>query len=147
MIALLDTSVLIAGVLGSHPKNPEAIRWMADAKVGKTRGVVCQHGLAETYAVLTGLPPVSRIPPPDAAKLIHDLATFVEIVELGSTDYLDAISRLAAAKLEGGIVNDMLHAVAAEKANADILVTGNVRDFQRLPFLRQVDVVDLGSRP
>jgi len=147
MNALLDSSVLVAALLTGHPRHEEAVRWLIGARDGQIQAFACQHGLAETYAVLTGLPKAARVPPQEASMLIHDLASFVKVVELSPADYLEGISRLAAAKMESGAIYDMLHAIAAEKCQADCLVTGNSKHFQRLPLRIAIDIVESSSQP
>ena len=100
----------------------------------------------QVFSVLTGLPEHARVPPRETLQLLHDLVSFIDVIELGLADYLDSTTRLASAKLTGGIVYDMLHAVAAEKCGASHLVTGNVRDFARLPLKKPLEIVDIASK-
>jgi predicted nucleic acid-binding protein len=56
-----------------------------------------------------------------------------KVVELGRTEYLNALQRAADRGLESGAVYDVLHVLCAEKASADELRTFNGRDFRRMP--------------
>ncbi|MBS0261361.1 MAG: PIN domain-containing protein [Planctomycetes bacterium] len=63
MKMLLDTSVLVAGMLSDHAHHSVAWPWLERAKAGAFEFVVAGHSLAELYAVLTKLPRRPRISP------------------------------------------------------------------------------------
>lgn len=56
MRALLDTSVLVAGMVEVHPHHGERFKWLKKAIEGEIEGVVAAHSLAELYSVLSTLP-------------------------------------------------------------------------------------------
>ena len=92
------------------------------------------HALAETFSTLTSLPLIPRIPPAKAVRLIREsILSVVELVTLDDDDYQAVLNRVAELGLTSGAVYDALHVCAAEKVNADELVTFNGRDFQRMP--------------
>jgi len=66
MKVLMDTSVLIAGLLSDHVQHAQARSWLAQAKAGTFEAVVSSHSLAELYSVLTRLPRTPRITPAEA---------------------------------------------------------------------------------
>ncbi|MDQ2985370.1 MAG: PIN domain-containing protein [Armatimonadota bacterium] len=137
----LDTTVLIAGLHRGHKMHEAAIPWLENAAKSPENYAVCQHGLAEAYSVLTNAPASIRVTPLVASQLIHDLK--LAIVPIDPEDYKEAITRLAAGGLPGGIIYDMLHAIAAEKFGAEQLVTANESDFVRLPLNRVIKIVAL----
>jgi predicted nucleic acid-binding protein len=66
MKVLMDTSVLIAGMLSDHVQHAQAQPWLARAKNGPVEAVVSGHSLAELYSVLTRPPErhLSALPMP-----------------------------------------------------------------------------------
>ena len=70
MKVLLDTSVLVPGMVKVHPRHALALPWLQQAKERKFDGVVSAHSLAEVYNVITTLPVRPRIPPDFVQELI-----------------------------------------------------------------------------
>jgi predicted nucleic acid-binding protein len=73
------------------------------------------------------------ISPELARRLIHDnvLAT-CQIIPLTQEDYEAVIARLAERGLVGGVTYDALILRAAAKAQVDVIVTLNEKDFARI---------------
>jgi predicted nucleic acid-binding protein len=141
VIALFDTSVLVAALVEAHPHHAVAFPWLRRAHSGAVQGLVCAHGLAETFAVLTTLPHLPRIPPEAARQVIREsVEAKLRVVPLGAADYSQVLRRLAGAGLSAGIVYDALAARAAEKRGAERIVTLNRRDFDRVAPLFGVGV-------
>ncbi|MBI4586652.1 MAG: PIN domain-containing protein [Planctomycetes bacterium] len=132
MKVLLDTSVLVAALVESHPMHPRALPWLQRAKAKEFELAVSSHTLVELYAVLSALPVQPRIAPGTAWRMIHEnLESVAEIVSLSAKDYSRTIKRLADSGLTGGLVYDALIAAAAKKSSAGRLVTLNLADFRR----------------
>ncbi len=74
--------------------------------------------------------------------MLHELTGQLTIVELRSSDYLSVISSLGSLNMPGGIIYDMLHSIAAEKASVSHLVTCNTKHFKRLPLNSAIQLVD-----
>lgn len=130
----LDASVLVASLEAGHVHFALADTYFDDAQRGERILLVSTHALAETFSTLTSLPLVPRIPPAKALRLIEEsVLSVVEVVNLDVDDYRAVLNRLAELGLTSGAIYDALHVRAAEKANADQLVTFNGRDFQRMP--------------
>ena len=132
MKVLYDTSVLVAAVVAAHPQHKAARPWLEKAHTGQVDGVVCQHSIAELYAVLTTLPVTPRMSARVVRDLIADLLRAVTPVALKPRDYVDVVDELAQAKIAGGVVYDALVARAARGSKASKLLTLNVRDFLRV---------------
>jgi predicted nucleic acid-binding protein len=132
MTVVLDTSVLVAGLVEAHPSHRAAFPWLRRVAAGETRAVVAAHSVAETYAILSTLPHQPRITPAASLQLIRANMRRFRIVALGVRDYQVVVRILAEANLPGGIVNDALIARAAAKGGAKRIVTLNTRDFARL---------------
>lgn len=130
---LLDTSILVAAMVTSHPEHARSFRYLRDARQRKFHGIIAAHSLAEVYAVLSSMPVQPRISPAAAWKLIKEnILGIFEVVSLSKSDYLTAIQSLSGQQISGGAVYDALIAQSAIKAGADQLVTLNIADFKRV---------------
>jgi predicted nucleic acid-binding protein len=95
--------------------------------------LVAGHSLAELYAMLSSYPTRPRLTPGVATRLVHEnVATVAHVVPSTAADYASVVRTVAELGLSGGVVYDALVAQAARKANAERLLTLNVRDFLRV---------------
>jgi len=93
---LLDTSVLVAGILPEHSRHLAAFPWLQKAISGERQGLVCAHTLAEMFAVLTRLPLKPKIPPATAWRLIREnVERHCQIISLSALDYKAVLQSLA----------------------------------------------------
>jgi len=121
MKALLDTSVLVAAHLPTHPFYAEARDWIASAKRGAYELTVSAHSLAETYSVLTRLPVKPPISPTAAWQFIEqNIVSCAVFVALTADDYQAAIKHVVQLGLIGGVVHDAVIAKAGELAGLTI---------------------------
>ncbi len=133
MKILFDTSVLVAALVEPHPQHSRALSWLKKAKEQEFELAVSSHTLTELYAVLSTLPVSPRITPGLAWRLIHEsIVPLASVVSLSSSDYLGTIKRMSDHGLSGGSVYDALIAKAAQKSEADRILTLNVTDFKRV---------------
>jgi predicted nucleic acid-binding protein len=133
MKILFDTSIIVSGIIESHPMHSKCLPWLQRAKAGEFECVVVSHSLAETYAVLTTLPVKPRISPLVAQRLIYtNLEALARIVPLTTADYRTTIDRMAELGLSGGTVYDALLATIARRLSVDKLLTLNADDFHRV---------------
>ena len=98
-------------------------------------GFTRPHALSETFSALTGNPQ-TRIDTDDAYRFIFSLARSLDFVDLSGKETLQALKTARKKGVRGGRVHDYLHAVAAEKSGADIILTLDKHDFfgiTRLP--------------
>jgi hypothetical protein len=103
------------------------------AKSGDFQFLIASHSLAELYAVLTTLPVKPRIQSGTAWHLLNEnVGKSAIFTTLSRSDYNNTIRRVADLGLSGGIVYDALIVKAAEKSNADRLLTFNANDFLRI---------------
>jgi predicted nucleic acid-binding protein len=133
VIAVFDTSVLLASLVASHPHHARAMTTVNEVRSERVKGCVAAHGIVELYAVLTRLPVSPRIGPDAAHRMIRDnvMGNF-EIVALTAreqTRLIDAVAKLA---ITGGSTYDAIHAATARKTKAERLYTFNVDDFRRV---------------
>ena len=90
------------------------------------------HALAATFATMTGGRLGFRYAPDDAAALIGEVTADLNFVDLNFEETLQALARAQARGIRGGRVHDWLHACAAQKCQAEELLTDNVSDFAGL---------------
>jgi predicted nucleic acid-binding protein len=130
---MVDTSVLVAAMVESHPAHARALPWLQRLHKRPGDFVVCAHTLAELYAVLTRLPLTPRIGPDTARRLIRDnVESLATVVALNRLDYRQILNELSELGLSGGIVYDALVVQAAKNARVGRLLTLNETDFRRV---------------
>ena len=138
MRALLDTSVLVAALVRSHPAHPRCLPWLGRALAGELELVLAAHSLAELHAILTSLPVKPRISPRTARALAEENRLrprpigIAEVIALDVEDYLVVLGAAADRGIAGGAVYHALIARAAELAEVDELVTLDPEDFRRV---------------
>jgi predicted nucleic acid-binding protein len=94
--------------------------------------VVAAPALVEAYAVLTRLPPPYRLRPQDALAVIEGSWGGVDVVAVTGPETWGLLRSLPGAGIAGGSSYDALVAACARKAKADVILTWNVRDFERV---------------
>lgn len=133
MKILLDTSILVAAMVESHPAHERALPWLKRVKHGDDTGIVSAHSLAEVYSILTTLPVHPKISPGDAQQLIaNNILNVLEVVVLSDVDYARVIEHLSALGIVGGATYDAVILRAAINADVDQIVTLNEKDFCRV---------------
>lgn len=133
MKTLFDTSIIVSGIVESHPMHAKCLPWLQRAKTGEVECIVVSHSLAETYAVLTTLPVKPRVSPLVAQRLIDtNLRAMARMVPLTIADYWNTIQRMTEMGLSGGTIYDALIAAVARRLSVDMLLTLNADDFRRV---------------
>ena len=133
MKTLFDTSIIVSGIVESHPRHSKCLPWLQRAKADDFECIVVSHTLAETYAVLTTLPVRPRISPLLAQRLIEtNLVALARIVPLTTADYRTTIEMMSRLGLSGGTIYDALIATVARRLSVDKLLTLNADDFRRV---------------
>ncbi len=97
-----------------------------------TGGVTRTHALAEVFSTITGGGVGLRVTADVGAQLIQQLAEKLEFCDLTAPEILAALAHARAKGVRGGRVHDYLHAVAAKKAKAGLLLTSDKFDFSGL---------------
>ena len=139
MSLLLDTSVIIASLDGDEPRHAACDRLVA------TGGhMLYAHGLAETFSILSGGRHGRRLRPALVARLIEDsVLPYVELVHLTGKETMAAITDAERRGARGGAIYDLLHLMAARKAQVQAIVTLDMQDFHAIakpgdPVIRSV---------
>ena len=132
MKILFDTSLIIAGLVESHPMHKRAFPWLKRAKANEFELIVASHTLAELYAVLSALPIKPRITPLIVRKLIiENIEPNSKFISLTPGEYKSVIKQISELGLAGGIIYDALIAKVAQKSRVERLLTLNIDDFNR----------------
>ena len=129
----LDTNVLIASFVRTHPHHAPAINLLETTREGTLQACIGTHGLAEFYTVITRLPYSPRVQPLEAHHFLDEhIFPYFELVALTETDYRTVLGNATRAGQVGGMIYDALHLCAAGKANCDRIYTFNLRHFRAL---------------
>jgi predicted nucleic acid-binding protein len=123
-----DSSVLIPAFYkfdSHHDASAEAVR-----SASRNDCFCALRTLGEVYAVLTGLPLRPRISGADGMAVLQQIREKLTIVSLSELEYVSAIESVSET-IVGGAAYDALIAGCAIKAQADVLLTWNTRDFTR----------------
>jgi predicted nucleic acid-binding protein len=129
-VVSFDTSVLVAALVTGHPHQARSMRWL-DARDTLDRRA-SWHAIAETCSTLTRLPLDPPVSAPAAGEAVERLASVLRLRAMTASIYRDALRRTVARGLRSGVIFDALHLVAAREDGAEVLVTFNARDFERL---------------
>jgi predicted nucleic acid-binding protein len=130
MKAYWDSSALVEAFSNS------ALR----ARLSSERGHTRRHSLAEVFSALTSGNLSIRVQPDEAAKMIDGLVTDLDFLDLTTDHILEALKNTKRLGVRGGRVHDFLHAIAAEKCQADEVLTLDKNDFNGLTTLRVVSL-------
>jgi len=87
--------------------------------------------LGEVYATLTGLPLRPRITGPEGISIVKQMRERLTLITTSEQEYVSALELASSGTIVGAAAYDALIAHCALKADADILLTWNVRDFAR----------------
>jgi predicted nucleic acid-binding protein len=133
MVVFFDTSVLVASSSAAHNHFVQASAVVARVVMGKDKGFVSQHSIAEVYSALTRLPVVPRIHPVEAARMIHDniLKNF-ETIPVEKQDYLEALKIVSESGWPGAKIYDALLLCCASRISVQRIYTFNLKDFKQL---------------
>jgi len=116
-VTAVDSSVAVAAILSAH----EAHELCRERAIGAW---LPAHVVAETYSVLTRLPPRFRLDPATAVTLIE--AWFPVQRQLRMPAVSEAVGQLAEAGISGGATYDGLIALSS-KASQHLLLSRDIR--------------------
>jgi predicted nucleic acid-binding protein len=106
--------------------------------------VLAAPALIETYAVLTRLPPPYRLRPDDALEAMEGSWGGVGVVAVPAAGTWDLLRTLPIRGVAGGATYDAVIVACARKARVDVILTWNLRHFERLTD--DIDVAAPASR-
>ena len=128
MKRFFDSSVLIPAFYkfdGNHDSSAKALR-----SASRDDSFCALRTLGEVYAVLTGLPVRPRITGAEGMAILEQIRAKLTVISLNEQEYVSAIQAVSET-IVGGAAYDALVARCAIKAQAEVLLTWNVRDFTR----------------
>jgi hypothetical protein len=103
--------------------------------------------MAELYSVLTKLKVTPRVSPKDAEMIVTSYWNLLKVEVVTPEITRAAVVRCANKNLLSGAIFDALHLLAAEASRADVMLTFNVFDFQRLSDSASPRIVEPPSPP
>jgi predicted nucleic acid-binding protein len=125
-----ETSAVVAALLSWHERHEPAREAVERALDGAARPILPAHALAESYAVLTRLPPPHRLSPADTVGVLRtSFADSVRVAGLPAGSWWGFIAELAGRNVAGGRAYDELILASALRAGATHLITLNPRHF------------------
>lgn len=125
----LDTSFILAALLGWHERHASALRVLQNV-FERFQVVVPGPALIEAYSVMTRLPSPHRLGPSDARALLEEnFEQQASVVALTSIELWRFVRALPQAEIAGGRSYDAHILACADKAHASVLWTLNERDF------------------
>ena len=131
MSTLLDTSVLVAGLIELGPQSmPAHLLLHAVAERRVTPASTAWYCCLEFFSVSTRLPAEFRLSPGDALRLVEEeICGRLDVRDLPAADRLPLLRAAAADGLAGGRIYDAHIADVARAAGARVIVTDNRRHF------------------
>jgi predicted nucleic acid-binding protein len=122
------------------------VRFYRDRRVKEISGVTRTHSLAELFSALTGRGidirkadgtlKHKKLSMKLAAAITKAIRARLEFVELSADETMAVIEGAKNVGAQGGRIHDLMHAAAADKANADELWTLDENDFAGLGRVR-----------
>jgi predicted nucleic acid-binding protein len=140
-----DTSVIVPALLPALPEHARAYPWLRAARSGRFEATMSWHAFAEAWSVITRIP---VRPSPTAAAARDSLASIEKVIRprpLDANAYRAAAQRCVDQGLRSGAIFDALHLVSAERERAEIFLTANEGDFQRLVTAGSPRIVGLDA--
>ena len=131
MIAFLDTSVLLAGLIDFGPQSAPAQRLLhAVAEKQVPAVATAWHCCLEFFSVATRLPPEFRVSAADAVTLLQEeVFPRMAVHDLPAADRLGMLQASVRDGIAGGRIYDAHIADVARAAAATVVVTDNRRHF------------------
>lgn len=129
---MLDSSCLVALFSRLHPDH-DRVRAHVEGRLDAGEvWHVGGHTLAETYSVLTRIPPPLRVSGPTALRVLQGNLEHCPVTWLEGADYWSTLADAATGELVGGAIYDALIAATAVKAGVGRLLTLNPTDLERV---------------
>jgi predicted nucleic acid-binding protein len=133
MRVFFDTNVLVAAAVPVHEHHAQAVPALERVILGRDRGFMSLHSIAEVFSTLTRLRVHPRIHHAEAERMIAEnmLANF-ELLALTKKDYLSALKLVITGGWGGAKIYDALLIGCAIRAGADRIYTFDLSDFRQL---------------
>jgi len=129
---LPDTSCLVAAVCSWHEHHESTAGELAARAKRRETMLMAAPALLEAYAVLTRLPPPYRLKPIDALAVLEGSFGDARVVAVRAGETWSLLRTLPARSVAGGGSYDAMIVACARRARADVILTWNLRHFERL---------------
>ncbi|HME11753.1 MAG TPA: PIN domain-containing protein [Candidatus Acidoferrum sp.] len=130
MREFFDTSVLINAFLETQHHHESSFQRFAAAE---SRHSACGvHTLAEIYNGLTKLPRRPMVLSEQVLLFLEEVRSRVTPIVLDAEEYFATIRQVAGRGLTGGRIYDALLLACAEKSDAQVIYTWNLKHFQAI---------------
>jgi predicted nucleic acid-binding protein len=124
-----DTSALLPVFLEDHRHHEQSHK--AFLAANKKQSCCAAHSLAEIYSVVTRLPGKHRLSGDQALLFLEDVNARLSLISLSGEEYFLAAKMAAARGIVGGTFYDALIVYCAQKAEAELIYTWNLKHFQQ----------------
>jgi predicted nucleic acid-binding protein len=142
MKIFLDTSVIVPALVEQHADHSRCFLLLDRIHSGKDEGLLAAHSLAETYAILTKLPPPFRHSPAEALLSIQEnFINHFQLIALTSSEYASVVKESASAGVQGGTIYDALLLKCAAKETLGKIYTLNLRHFRSVATPNLVSLI------
>jgi predicted nucleic acid-binding protein len=98
----------------------------------REKPIMAAPALLEAYAVLTRLPPPYRLKPRDALAVLEGSWANVRVVALPATETWGFLRGLPDQGVAGGASYDAMIVACARRARAEVILTWNLFNFERV---------------
>jgi predicted nucleic acid-binding protein len=143
MKILYDSSTLLALYTEKHPHHKNVKEKHLQFIHEDGAFYISAHTIAELYSNLTRERYYFQLSSEKAQAIILQITDEVaQSVPLTESDYVDVIDKLKEKDFRGPIIYDGLISWSARKINADLLVTLNEKDFQKLAYIHKAKLVN-----
>lgn len=129
---LPDTSCLVAVVCSWHEHHGATVADLERRARRREKLVMAAPALLETYAVLTRLPAPYRLKATDALAALEGSWGDAEVVAVPASETWSLLRTLPERGVSGGGSYDAMIVACARRAKADVILTWNLRHFERL---------------
>lgn len=134
---LVDANVMIAATQAGHEHGQRARVDVAGRLARGEEMLISPHALLESYSVMTRMPLPGRVSPRLAREVLwRDYVVRGRIVGLSPQETVAFLHLAVDRGAAGGRIYDAVIAEEARMADADVLLTFNVRHFIGTPGLR-----------
>jgi predicted nucleic acid-binding protein len=143
MKILYDRSTLLALYTEKHPHHKKVKEKHLQFIQEGGDFYISAHSIAELYSNLTRERYYFKLSSEKAHVIIIQITDeLAQSVSLTESDYVDVIDKLKEEDLRGPVIYDGLISWTARKIKADLLVTLNEKDFKKLDYIHDAELVN-----
>jgi predicted nucleic acid-binding protein len=124
-----DTSALLPVFLEDHRHHEPSLK--AFLAANRRQSCCAVHSLAEIYSVVTRPPGKHRLSGDQALLFLEDVNARLPLISLSGEEYFLAAKTAAARGIVGGAFYDTRIVCSAQKADAEVIYTWNLKHFQQ----------------